>query len=351
MATKIGKAKYGGGKKTYFKLKEGDQTFRILPPLGDLADDGFWSVYYKVHYGYKNPAGKARPFESPLVQDYKTKEIEVPDAAKERLDLLSGKLEEAKKANNKAAKEQLLKLFGGPKSTYNLDSNHYLNAIDLQGNIGILKLRHKAKQALDVVIRKLRDKGVDPLSVENGRYFTFTRTGMGNETQFAVSVYMKDEMIQGVGEVKREVVHVLTDDVIARLGDEAAQLNKLFRKPTSDQVQQIVSESTLATGVSPNIDDILGFKGDGASDTSAEGDAEQEQEQEQPEVIKSATAQTQAKATVAEVVESAPAAAKTVTQLKEEPKAVKAAPVPTTPAAQAVADMDQDAFLKSLGLD
>ena len=41
---KIGKAKYGAGKKTYFKLKDGDQTFRILPPLGDLADDGVFTT-------------------------------------------------------------------------------------------------------------------------------------------------------------------------------------------------------------------------------------------------------------------------------------------------------------------
>ena len=49
---KIGKPKYGNGKKI-FKIKDGDNVYRILPPLGKLADAGKWSVYQKVEWGYK----------------------------------------------------------------------------------------------------------------------------------------------------------------------------------------------------------------------------------------------------------------------------------------------------------
>src|SRR5271156_1391683 len=93
---KLGKAKYGAGKKTYFKLKEGDSIYRILPPLGELADDGIWSLYYKINYGYTNVSGKSRAFESSLVKNRKSEMIEVPDAAVERLDKLKGSLEAAK---------------------------------------------------------------------------------------------------------------------------------------------------------------------------------------------------------------------------------------------------------------
>jgi hypothetical protein len=273
---KIGKAKYGSTKKTYYKLKDGDAQYRILPPLGELADEGIWSIYYRVIYGYTNPAQKSRAFESSLVKNRKTQMIEVPDAAVERLDKLKASLENAKAKKDKKAVDALHKLVGAPKSRYNVDSNHYMNVIDLQGNIGILKLRHKAKQALDVQIRKLRDKGVDPLSVDNGRYFNFTRTGMGNETQFAVTVYGIEKEVPEVGLVSVPVVSKLSDDVLSRLGSEAGELQKLFKKPTAEQIEQIVKESDLATGVSPNIDDILGYKKEEATATTDDSDEGQE---------------------------------------------------------------------------
>ena len=185
---KLGKAKFGFTQKKYFKLKDGDSKFRILPPMGDLADDGKWSMFYKVHYGYKNTKGKLRVFQSSLVVNRKTKMVEVPDAADQRVKDLKAKLEAAKAAGQKAVVEKIGPLVSGQKPMYNVDSNHYMNVIDDQGNIGVLKLRHRAMEALKVQLSKLREKGVDPLSVENGRYFVFTRSGNGLDTSFAVSI-------------------------------------------------------------------------------------------------------------------------------------------------------------------
>lgn len=358
MSVKLGKAKYGAGKKTYFKLKDGDSVFGIIPPLGDLADDGIWSVYYRVNYGYVNTAGKSRAFESSLVKNRKSNMIEVPDAAVERLDKLKATLEAAKAKKDKSAIETLHKLVGAPKSRYNLDSNHYLNAIDLQGNIGILKLRHKAKQALDVVIRKLRDKGLDPLDPTNGRYFVFTRTGTGNETAFAVSVYQKEEDIKDVGTVYRDVTLKLSEDVLGRLSTEAGQLNKLFKKPTAEQIQQIVEESNLQSGLSPNIDEILGYKSDSAATDSGDDDGS-EAEGESTEPATTAKQSSLAAATeTAEEAEEAQAAAPAPTPVKQAAPAAtakvaapakKATPAPQT-TADKVADMSDDEFLSSLGI-
>jgi len=278
----FGKPKYGQSKKTYFKLKDGTQTFGILPPLGKDKDDpvlkdGIWSVYYRVHYGYTNVAGKSRPFESSLVKNRKTNMVEVPDAAVERLEKLKGSLEAAKQKKDKKAIEALQKLVGAAKSRYNLDSNHYLNVHDLQGNVGILKLRHKAKQALDVVIRELRDKNIDPLSPDAGRYFTFTRTGTGNETAFAVRVYATEREVEGIGTVKVDVVRNLSQDIRERITTDAGELRKLFKKPTAAEIQQIVDESNLMTGASPNIDAILGYRTEEVPADSDNGDENAEE--------------------------------------------------------------------------
>lgn len=274
MSNVFGKAKFGGNKRTWFKLKDGESVYRILPPMGELQEDGRWSAFYRIHYGYKNSANQMRTFQSPLIRNMKTKLVDVPDAALERIEQLTAKLDEAKKANNQELVAQLLKLVGGQKSRYNLDSNHYMNVIDLQGNIGILKIRHKAKLALDLAIKKLRDEGVDGggLDSENGRFFVFSRGGTGRDTLYQVSVYEKKINVDGVGEVKQAVVHTITDDIAKRCvvlnkdGNfqykEAANLLTLFKKPTSEEVERIVKEGEKA------VDEILDAKATTADDTA-----------------------------------------------------------------------------------
>jgi hypothetical protein len=262
---KIGKPKYGSDfvPTKYWKLKDGESIYRILPPLGELADDGVWSVFYKVHYGYRNTQGRMRVFQSSLVVDRGSKMVEVPDAAVERIDRLKMELEKAKVSGNRGAIEKLKALL----QTYNLDNNHYVNAIDFQGNIGVLKLRHRAKQALDAVIKKLNAQNIDPLSADDGRFFTFTRSGNGLDTTFQVAVAQEEITVPSIGLVKRDFVHRLTPEIIARLGKEARELNKLFKKPTSDEIALIVSQSDLATGRSRGVDEILDTKSGSAEDS------------------------------------------------------------------------------------
>lgn len=339
---KIGSAKYGFTQRKYFKLKEGDVTFRILPPMGELADDGKWSMFYAVHYGYKNSQGKLRVFQSPEVKNRSNGMIEVPDAALERIKKLKAEFDKAKSAGNKAVMEKIGPLVSGQKPMYNLDKNHYLNVIDSQGNIGVLKLRHKAKQVLDQQIKKLREKGVDPLSVDNGRFFTFTRSGNGLDTSFAVSVAQKDIFVEGVGDVKQDIVHKLDAAIIARLKDEAAALNKLFKALTSEEVARIVAESDLLTGKSRAVDEILDAKKDGGADVMAEDDMDDE-----IETATVATAQPVAAAPVEPVVTVTPSSSVTTTIVPPSAPIAATAPSVAAPAASEQSDAD---FLKSLGL-
>lgn len=357
---KIGTAKYGFTQKKYFKLKDGESTFRILPPLGELADDGKWSVFYKIHYGYKNTKGKLRVFQSSLVKNRKTKMIEVPDAAHERIESLKAKLEAAKASGQKDVVERLGKLVSGQKPMYNEDSNHYMNAIDTQGNIGILKLRHRAKQALDEKIKKLREKGIDPLSVDNGRYFSFTRSGTGLDTAFSVDILQEKVEVPQYGIMNRDVVHKLNAELIGRLGEEAAELGKLYRALSSDDIKRIVDSSDLLTGQSPVIDELFDNKGEGSGSNDSDPGYDDDEEPASGSTtgaaaaapVTTTTAQT---ATVAAPV-AAPVQATATAPVVEQPKvaptqtlAPTTAPTPTT-TAQAVDGMSDADFLKSLGL-
>jgi hypothetical protein len=219
-----------------------------------------------------------------------------------------------------------------------------MNVIDVStGQIGVLQLRHKAKQALEAVIKKLRAAGVDPLSATDGRAFVFTRTGMGNETAFAVEVQQETLNIEGVGQVKRDKSYILGDDIISRLKGEAAELNKLFPMPSSEEVAAIVKEGA------PAVDRILNRPAKAtAVETADEDDAADYEETEEP-------AAPAAAATPAATAQKTTPAAATATT-KTEP--AKAAPTPAAQptAAQKAESKPQPAaqtsedFLKSLGL-
>jgi len=282
----FGKAKFGGKGRNWFKLKDGSNgPYRILPPMGYLSEDGRWSAYYQIHYGYKNSAGKMRTFQSPLIKNNKTKMVESPDAALEFIEKVTARLGEAKAAKNQEMVAKLQELVGGKKSRYNLDKNHYLNVIDLQGNIGILKIRHRCKLALDAEIKKLRDSGVDPLDPMTGRFFVFHRSGTAMDTVYSASVYKEKLHVTGVGDVERDVVHPITDDIARRCcvlkgtdanGNpvyeyrEAANLANLFAKPTSEEVARIVQEGEKA------VDEILDSKSNQDTETDESGVEEDE---------------------------------------------------------------------------
>jgi hypothetical protein len=350
---KIGNAKYGGTQKKYWKLKDGESVFRIIPPLGELADQGKWSVFYKIHYGYKNAAGKSRPFQSSEVKNRKGM-AEVGDPALDRINLLKGKLEAAKKAGDKKTVDALLTLVGGAKSIYNLDSNHYVNAIDEQGNIGVLKLRHRAKLALDATIKELRDKGIDPLSVDGGRFFSFRRSGNALDTSFQVTVKTQRLIATVDGqqmEVEKPMVHKLTEEIINRLGDEAAELGKLFRAPSAEEIQQIVDASELKSGIVQGIDDILGIQTQGGGAAAVTEEVFDDSADYTEETTASAPAQ--AVQQPAAVQATPLAAVQTKTEVKTEttkvaPKAELVSSPQTT--AQTVSDMSVDDFLADLGL-
>lgn len=373
---KIGDGKFGGEKKTYFKLKDGDSVFRIVPALGDLAADGVWSKYYKIHYGYRNTKGHMRVFQSSEVKNNKTKMIEIPDKALERIQKLKAELEKAKEAKNAPMIERLMKLVGGQKAMYNMDSHHYMNAIDTQGNIGILKIRHKAKQALDLAIKKLRDAGINPISVENGRYFVFSRTGKGLDTTFQVTVAKESMDVPGIGKVERDIIHKLTNEVILRLEREAAVsikeknkkggLDSLFFAPTADQVDQIVSQSDILTGKSPAVDLIFDTKADasvtvddsGDEDVTETTDTETQAASTPAPTVTTQAAPTpeptptpavaQAPVTTPQTQQPAPQASPTPSEKPTQAAAAPSAPSPAQTTAQAVAAISDDDFLASL---
>lgn len=253
----FGQSNFSGSnfKKTeFFYVGDGDNVYRILPPFGRLAKQGRWSQHYSVHWGYKNSKGIMRPFQSTQVTN-KDKMIEVPDAALDRLNTMLAQLEAAKESGDKALEDRLQKLVGWNGGLYSIDKSHHINVITLDGKVGVLKLKHKAKLALDAEIKLLTAKGIDPSSLDNGRFFVFRKSGKGRDTTIQVSLHQEVLDIPGVGKVQKEFVSKLDADQIARIESEIVELDALFPKITADQVARIVKEGATA------IDEILPLSG------------------------------------------------------------------------------------------
>lgn len=384
---KTGKANYEKTtfkKKNHFAVKDKPIIARIIGPLGDNVEKGVWSRFHSAVFGYKNKDGKARPFESPLQKKDKGKTIVTPCAATERVNDLKAKLEEAKKEGNTALAARLDKLIGPNKAVYNIDNNNHMNVILLDGSIGELKIRYKHKLKLDEEINKLRDKKIDPISDDDGRFFIFSKVPNGRDTLFDVEVYKEEIDVPNVGKVTRDVVHKITPEIEKRLDTEAWDLDAIYIKVTAEQCAQIVNESNLLTGISPAVDRIFDDKwaaerkareaakaGASAANTTASTGAAPSQQDDTPDEYcqdeeTNSTPATQAAtptataalptgaSTPTTAVINTPNSAATTTTTVNTPNSA-AATTTTTPAAatqaQDIAELDDDAFFAQMGVN
>lgn len=370
---KLGKAKYSGEKKEIFKIKDGDNIYRVLPPMGKLADAGVWSRYYRVVWGYKDTKGRNRPFISPRVQNFKTKMVEVDCAAYNRVERLKAELTErmgqAKEFAQKGTplpqelKKRLeeLKELVGKKGRFNIDSKHHLNALSQDNKIGLLKLASRGMQALKAEYKKMEAAGIDATGVQGGRFMVIHRAGTGLDTVYSVRELKEQVNVEGHGLVEKAVPHDLTDSVIARLSQEAFELDDIYPAPTSEEVKQIVEafERSEEEGAKV-LEQILGESGDSSSEGSTQAEstnaaaetkveqrAEAVAESPQTSVTETVNKQTGEITETPVQQEQQAAPEQTVQQevKKEEPKQ-EAAQTTVNPAAQSDAD-----FLAELGVN
>lgn len=328
---KIGKPKYEGSQKNYFSFKKGvnRHVLRILPPLGNLADAGKWNMYYKVEYGHVGTDGRMKAFQSVRKVDFKTKMVEVESECHLRREKIQQKLEAAKEAGDAEAIETCKKLLG----KYNLDKKYYMNAIDLEGNIGLFKIGYKGFQALRDKIDKLKAEGVDPIGVDDGRFFVFARSGTGLDTVYTADEYKQKVQATIDGEVvavEKSVPHSLTDEIISRLGSEAFELDSLFPEITPEEESRIVHEGPVA------VDEILGKKKEEPKKEAAPV-AKAETPAPTPESTPEPVVEAKVEAPVAETVDT------TTGEITETPAASAES------SDKGIADMSDEEFLASLG--
>lgn len=249
----FGQAKQGGDGfnwKNHALSDKEPNVYRIAPPVKSLKSVGRWSVYDSLHYGYtipntENPdKPRHKPFRCIFKKNRATGMIEqdcpecnLLESKEKEIEALKAQALAAGKSADDA--EEYVKGARRLLREHNLDKKHYVLAKNMAGEWGVLKLPHRAKQALDNLIEKYmkENEGKHPLDPASGVWFTFTRKGKGLATEHYVEI-TNESLGGGRFQYKNGALTALDVDGIKKCPD-LATLND-NKSLTYDQILALV---------------------------------------------------------------------------------------------------------------
>ncbi len=242
---------YGDKKKNRWSLQKGDNHYRVLPPFGNMATEGRWAYYDKVHWGYKDSNGRFRTFRCVEKKDFKTNMTTVACGECDLVEKKTKAKDQLYKDQLKAgATEEEAKEFVVPYGKWildhNLDKKWYLNVKNTDGDVGYLKIGHKAFMALQASIATLIKKGIDPISINGGVWFNFKRVGEGLATEYYIEVETESVTFPDGTKGFRDKPALLTDADLKRMQSSAYELDGLAPDLTPEQVNRLAESGGLA---------------------------------------------------------------------------------------------------------
>lgn len=226
------------------KVKDGNNVFRILPPVGDNSN-GYPYRKWQIIWGLKNPEdGRMRPYASSMTSEKACPVTEYVTALKAKADTLKAKLQAAG-TSDEEIKERvsgLAKLINdlSPKTVY------VYNAVDKAGDIGLLELKSTAhKKMKSEMLDYVRVYNQDPTSLssaddDSGVWFNVTRSGLGRDTEYDVKkcqTKVRNEQGKVTFEDDRTA---LPENVVDSFQDTAYDLSAIYQLKTYADLQEIL---------------------------------------------------------------------------------------------------------------
>jgi len=268
MTVQIGKPQFrNSAPRNIFKIKDGSNLFRILPPIGALAEKGTWAVYAKIHWGVKTSDGKYMNFYCVEKKDNKTKMVTercaLCDAIAEKK--VERDAQVKKFTDQGLGREEIVvktKFLEDWLRKYNLETKWNVNVMNREGEVGLLKFAHSYYKDLEIHIGNLMypEKGpdgkprkpVDPIGAEDGVLFDFLYKEGNQKTRV-----QKVNIVKEQRDVGGEIVEVtkrfpLTEAMITKFIDGHYDLSNLARILTPKEIESIVS-SKFSTDVIDSI--------------------------------------------------------------------------------------------------
>lgn len=246
----IGTSNLTGGtsKKEWFDIKPGDSNlYRILPPLFSLAQKGKYSQYFASHSVWitDSATGKRRPYNFQCLEivNRQTKNIErhCPFCDKAR----------ANKAQYEAAKakgldpERLEEFRKKHVAAYESEKKHYVNAVNIDNKVGVLKLGIKAHDAMKARIIEISNTyQIDPTGME-GLFLNFKKVQKfkGDRDTF-YTVDLAQDIVNENGRVSSvPKQHTITREFINVLETSATDLGNFIREITVEDAKILADAS------------------------------------------------------------------------------------------------------------
>ncbi len=243
-------------KKTTFLDVEANKAnvYRVFPPLFSLADKGAVTYYYKTHSIWlTSKTGKQYPvtFKCLLRKKDKVVTQDCPHCTlaekyqamyDQGQELLKGMPEgESKEAQKKQLGEFLRNKVWNTQS----DGKNYLNVIDVNGKIGVLRVSYKQYEAFKARVADLGTQyKTDPTGM-TGIFLNFSKFSPykgSKDVTFAVDAFMEQTIGANGMPSMNFKYHQLTDDVIAKMEKECEDLTLLYKDIAYADAQELASK-------------------------------------------------------------------------------------------------------------
>lgn len=265
----VGKGRYGKeARSTYqrrniWNIKDGENHYRVLPPLFGLREPGLVAKFWRIHWGYTIPnenGGKPQyVWFSCIERKNKDKMIvqECPECTQiEKRDkqynaALEARTLEIMTANpglhEEMAKKQardFVKPMREWLDKHNRQGQWHLNVVNSQGEIGRLAIPHGMFEQFDNKCEKIfreSNETVDPCGVDAGVMFDFNRIkGSNGKYTHQVETVMETVNVPGMGFMSKMKMVPMTQTDQDKLAKEAWDLSDLYPILSETQIKRLV---------------------------------------------------------------------------------------------------------------
>lgn len=252
MSFQVGVAKHGNGrgfaetKSFYLKSAydkggtNGDNIFRVMPPVHSLAAQGKYYQFHAVHKGFVGTDGRPRWFSCTEEWDYKTKEIKSRCPVCDKYRQMDGHLKVAKERGLDKEKIEEFRLL--QVDPFKVEKRYYINALNQANEIGSLALPTKSFRALKELCDKYANNGVDLTSTKSV-FLNFGKRSQykgDNQALYPVEPFRKSEMVNGLIQ-ESMVPHEITNEILNRMEKECVDLSKMFPTVSIENLDALVS--------------------------------------------------------------------------------------------------------------
>lgn len=227
-----------------FKVKDGNNVFRILPPFGD-SSNGYVFKKWQVIWGLKDPdSNRMRPFASSMASEKRCPITEYVNSLKKKAEQIKAQMQ-ASGEDDESIKNRLQSLNQlisdlSPKTIY------IYNAVDKSGDVGLLELKSTAhKKMKDAMAQYISDYQQDPTSLnseddDSGVWFNVKRSGMGRDTEYDVEKCQHKTKKATGGYSYDDDRSALPEAIVSNFENLAYDLSSVYQSKTYEDLEKIL---------------------------------------------------------------------------------------------------------------